>query len=86
MLSFAECQSDGVGASGLFTYSTGSVGSPEAHGRNFGSSRQPAVQGALADEEPGSQNKYLTFILKLRACVAVAIVVGKLGGLNIYTF
>lgn len=78
VLFLLECQSDGVEASGLFTYSTCAVGSQKAKRRNFGSIRKPAVQGSLVDEGPGSQNKYLTFILKHCPCVAVTIVVDKM--------
>ena len=83
---FLECQSDGVDASGLFTYNTCGVGSQEVGRRDLGSIRKPTVQGVLGDKARGSQNKYWTFTLKPCAAGAVAVVMGKPRGLNIYTF
>lgn len=64
LLFFRECQSDGVEASGLFTCNTCAVGSQKANRANLGSIRKPAVQGALVDDGPGSQNQYWTFFFK----------------------
>lgn len=45
MLFFLDCQSDGVEASGLFTYNTCGDGNQKASRRNLGSIQKPAVQG-----------------------------------------
>ena len=84
--SLSASQSDGLDASGLFTDNTCGVGSQEVGRRDLGFIRKPTVQGVLVDKAQGSQNKYWTFTLKLCAAGAVAVVMGKPRGLNIYTF